>query len=458
MKQLFIAVLIGGIAFVHAGAQTLKQLVIEPDLETKPSNSVFSGSCNSPDLGAIVFKTAISGLWFEMDPPSKLINTRYNRQRNEYVMCVEPTEGTYRFLVSHADYEAVDFFVENVKKSGVQPQFFKINPKEDASVKETGTVTPATKETSTATTATGSSLPADLKIETPNNRRFNLQLKNWELIENGATIMMDLLLTNRGQDITDYDIWGWGGDYSYAYDNLGNKLGITVELGGSSTRPTGSIRKPIPGNTPIAIKVIVNNINPNATHLSQIRIMGQCYPSFNCADANGNFIIRNLPIRNANETSSGQTATTENTSRLPENLKIETPNSRRFKLQLTNWESIENGATFLMDFILTNLGQDINDYGITGSWSDQSSYAYDNLGNKLRINIDISGKSTQATGSVRVSIPGNTPIKVQVGITNINSKATHLTQIRLNGYCWGSSDPACAGTNGDFIIRNMPLR
>ena len=135
MKHVLLIAFIVLTSLCHADAQTLKELVIEPDPELKQSNSVFSGSCNSPDLGVIVFNTAISGLWFEMEPPSKLINTRYNRQRNEYVMCVEPTEGTYRFLISHADYKAVDFFVENVKRSSIAPQFFKINPKE--TMKET---------------------------------------------------------------------------------------------------------------------------------------------------------------------------------------------------------------------------------------------------------------------------------------------------------------------------------
>jgi len=133
MKQFLLLFFAFWVAIGHSGAQTIRELVIEPDPEPKPSNSVFSSSCNSPDLGAIVFSSAISGLWFDMDPKSKLINKEYNRQRNEYVMCVEPTEGIYRFLISHADYKAVDFIVENVQKSSIAPQFFKINPKENTS-------------------------------------------------------------------------------------------------------------------------------------------------------------------------------------------------------------------------------------------------------------------------------------------------------------------------------------
>ena len=130
MKRFLITVLTFSISI--AEAQNIKEFVIEPAPES--TESVFSGSCNSPELGVVVFKTAITGLWFEMYPPSKLAGMRQNRQRNEYVMCVEPTDGKYRFTITHADYESVDFFVENIKPN--QTQYFKINTKDSPGVNE----------------------------------------------------------------------------------------------------------------------------------------------------------------------------------------------------------------------------------------------------------------------------------------------------------------------------------
>jgi len=127
MKQILITVLVLVAYIGYADAQTLKQLVIEPAPEE--TSSVFSSTCNSPDLAVVVFKSAISGIWFDMYPPSKLINRGYNRQRNEYVMCVEPTDGKYRFTITHEVYESVDIIVDSLEKN--KPQFFVINPKEN---------------------------------------------------------------------------------------------------------------------------------------------------------------------------------------------------------------------------------------------------------------------------------------------------------------------------------------
>jgi hypothetical protein len=270
MKQLFLIVFILFDVVFHISAQNIKQMVIEPDSEA--TASVFSGSCNSPELGVVVFKTAISGLWFEMYPPSKLINTRYNRQRNEYVMCVEPTDGKYRFTITHADYETVDFFVENMKPS--QAQFFKITSKTDDPPKKTNDSIVAPR-------------PGPVHIETP-NRRMGVKLTNMELINNGKDFLLEFLLTNSGQDINDYSFYGGYSSESMAYDNLGTKLIVDVGFNGRNASEWSSgASGPIPGNIPIKIRVGVYKINPRATHLTQIRVKG----------SDGFFIFKNVPLR-----------------------------------------------------------------------------------------------------------------------------------------------------------------
>ena len=319
MKQIFIATLFILANISHLNAQIIRELVIEPDPEPKPSNSVFVESCGSPDLGAIVFSSAISGLWFEMDPQSKLKNMRYNRQRNEYVMCVEPTEGTYRFLISHADFKAVDFFVENVKKSSVAPQFFKINPKDVTSqivINNNGDSSSKDKE---------KQMPANVSIETP--RRMEVKLTNLELIDGieirsgystgrEKQLKIDFLLTNRGQDINNYYLGpqrsssnsGYYSPYNTnnnsssaptSYDDFGTTLNVKI-ISGSGNTNSGYFSSGgwndiyLPGNTPVLVSLLITGFNPKATHLTLIRFFGSCS---SCEGAEGAFTFKNIPLQ-----------------------------------------------------------------------------------------------------------------------------------------------------------------
>jgi len=117
-------------------AQTLRQFIVE---ETQ-GEGLFTQSCNSPAMGVLVFKSAIVGLHFELNLPTRLINVNYNRQRNEYVLCVQPTDRQYWVTIAGQGYESVDFEVKNIQQ-GIA-QFFRINPKETGSNSTTTTITP----------------------------------------------------------------------------------------------------------------------------------------------------------------------------------------------------------------------------------------------------------------------------------------------------------------------------
>ena len=106
-------------------AQALKQLEVEETSETSPR--VFT-ECNSPDLGVLVFRTAITGLNIELNMPSRLRSTIYNKERNEYILCVDPTDRQYWVTISGGGFEAVDIEVKAIRAN--DPRFFRINPKE----------------------------------------------------------------------------------------------------------------------------------------------------------------------------------------------------------------------------------------------------------------------------------------------------------------------------------------
>ena len=135
-----------------------------------------------------------------------------------------------------------------------------------------------------------------MTVETP-GKRMVVQAQNVELIENGKQVMVSFLLTNRGQDISDYSL---GRDYEemVAYDNLGTKATVYLVWGEKNTWASGSnIRASLPGNTPVLIKAIIFNFNPQATHFTQIKFFGYCH-GYNelCEGAKGAYIFKNVQI------------------------------------------------------------------------------------------------------------------------------------------------------------------
>ena len=125
MKQYFFVITVFFASICNIRAQTISELKIErlPD-EIRVSHE----SCTSPSHGVIVLRTAIIGLNITMYPPSRIINVNHNRQTNEYILCVEPTDGRYRVIIRHPEFVGFEFIVENVLAN--KPQIFMLNPKQ----------------------------------------------------------------------------------------------------------------------------------------------------------------------------------------------------------------------------------------------------------------------------------------------------------------------------------------
>jgi len=124
MKKCILVFLSFGASLFSVKAQILKQFAVE---ESSESVSRVFIECGSPSLGVLVFKSAIEGLQFELNMPTRLDNVTYNNQRNEYVLCVQPTDRLYWVTITGQGYESVDFEVRNIQPSVAQ--YFKIDPK-----------------------------------------------------------------------------------------------------------------------------------------------------------------------------------------------------------------------------------------------------------------------------------------------------------------------------------------
>jgi len=137
-----------------------------------------------------------------------------------------------------------------------------------------------------------------MTIETP-GRRMGVQVQNMELTENGKQLVISFLLTYQGQDISTYWIGKTTNEQMEAYDNLGTKATVRMYWGDKDTggpgMGTGEIGSRLPGNTPVLMKVVVKDFNPQATRFTQIKFYGRCV-NVQCEGANGAFIFKNVPI------------------------------------------------------------------------------------------------------------------------------------------------------------------
>ena len=128
MKQIFLTVVFLTTAILGLNAQTLREMTVEPT--TADGTPLFIDICRSPGLGVLVFRSAIEGLEFRLNMPEGLVNTNHNRNNNEYVLCVHPTERWYWITITGPGFEPVNFQVRDV--IAATPQFFRINPIESA--------------------------------------------------------------------------------------------------------------------------------------------------------------------------------------------------------------------------------------------------------------------------------------------------------------------------------------
>ena len=133
MKQVFLVVTVFFASICNAGAQAIKEFVIE---RLPNETAVASIACGSTSLGVVVFKSVIPDLLFRLDQPSKLIRTFHDLQRNEYVLCVEATDRKYSITITHSEFAATEFFVENIAAN--TSQIFTINAKQLGGVPVTG--------------------------------------------------------------------------------------------------------------------------------------------------------------------------------------------------------------------------------------------------------------------------------------------------------------------------------
>lgn len=115
------------------------------------------------------------------------------------------------------------------------------------------------------------------------------------------------------------------------------------------------------------------------------------------------------------------------------------------------------GNNFIVEFIITNTGQDIKDYRISGCSSGGCSHtqAFDNVGNQCGVNVIFGASESWHGGTAGSSLLTDSPIKVRVILGRFSSKATSISQLRLKGV--NHDYQATYAEEGYFIFKNIPI-
>ena len=131
-KQIFLVLTVFFTSIYYLGAQTIREFSIErlPD-----EVAVYNVSCASPSQGVLVFRSTIPNLRITMWPPSALFNINHNAQRNEYVLCVQPTDRRYRVSINHPEFGGIDYMVDSIGAN--QAKIFRLNATQQSELNAT---------------------------------------------------------------------------------------------------------------------------------------------------------------------------------------------------------------------------------------------------------------------------------------------------------------------------------
>ena len=103
------------------------QKMMDLDVFQAPKKGDIYTVCGETKWGVLVFSSNIPGLQFSLSLPDNLNNQVYRPERNEYVLCVEPTDRRYVVTATCSDCDPVNYTVENIREN--DPQFFRITRK-----------------------------------------------------------------------------------------------------------------------------------------------------------------------------------------------------------------------------------------------------------------------------------------------------------------------------------------
>lgn len=142
-----------------------------------------------------------------------------------------------------------------------------------------------------------------------------------------------------------------------------------------------------------------------------------------------------------------QSASSNNTQDNTAKITVTTPHKN---LKVNVLSAVSNGSEFLLEFTITNLGEDIKGYCLMDGNSDKT-IAFDNLGNQCSATLLFGNVRSKNNGYAENTLLNGVPIKVVVTITKFGTNATSFSQIKIG-----------AGTDtwkiaNHFVFKNVPI-
>lgn len=130
---------------------------------------------------------------------------------------------------------------------------------------------------------------------------------------------------------------------------------------------------------------------------------------------------------NANEGESGEISTSSRPERIT-GTKVVT-NHPDLEIKIKRCQV--SGNTCVIDFLMTNYGNDLNDMIIYGSWGSSNSTAFDDEANEYRFSVQVTNSGLDAYHVYNISLLTDVPIKCRIQIEKVASAATVFKRIHL---------------------------
>lgn len=128
-------------------------------------------------------------------------------------------------------------------------------------------------------------------------------------------------------------------------------------------------------------------------------------------------------------------------------IAITTPHKN---LKVDILSAVSNGDEFLLEFTITNTGDDIKGYCLMDGNSDKT-IAFDNLGNQCSVTLLFGNVRSKNNGHAENTLLNGVPVKVIATITKFGPNATSFSQVKIG-----------AGTDiwkiaNHFVFKNIPI-
>ena len=241
----------------------------------------------------------------------------------------------------------------------------------------------------------------------------------------GTTALLELIVKNIGT--TTHSLTLYGGNYSYAYDDRGNKYqnsDLLVALAGNNYTVNNSYTD-IPDGVTTKLAIKITNVDESAAVFDNVSIK---------TNKDGDLILKNVAIEERESVALPSPQTMGTVVGFSDDLEV----------VLVDCKAGTNYTTLSLQ--IKNIGNSLADLTLYGG---NYSYAYDDKGNKYHnsdLNVALSGSSYTANNSYS-KIPSGIISNVLIRIANVDAEAKEFTNITIK-----------TNYDDDLILKNVKIR